>query len=177
MGSFRDHNRNGSFNRGRSGGGSGRRFGGGFGGGRDRDGGRGDRGPAQMYDVVCSKCGKNCQVPFKPTGSKPVFCSECFRENEGSTSRFSSRNQNASSQSGSQDLSEINAKLDKIINILQQLELEPLDEEDSDNEEDEDLGDEEEIEEDSEEDLEDEEESDEEESEEESEEKVKGKDR
>ena len=150
MGSFRDHNRNGSFNRGRSGGGSGRRFGGGFCGGRDRDGGRGDRGPAQMYDVVCSKCGKNCQVPFKPTGSKPVFCSECFRENEGSTSRFSSRNQNASSQSGSQDLSEINAKLDKIINILQQLELEPADEEDDDSEseEDQDEETEEELEED-----------------------------
>ena len=150
MGSFRDHNRNGSFNRGRSGGGSGRRFGGGFGGGRDRDGGRGDRGPAQMYDVVCSKCGKNCQVQFKLTGSKPVFCSECFRENEGSTSRFSSRNQNASSQSGSQDLSEINAKLDKIINILQQLELEPADEEDDDSEseEDQDEETEEELEED-----------------------------
>ena len=32
----------------------------------------------RMYDVVCSECGKACQVPFQPKGDKPVLCSECF---------------------------------------------------------------------------------------------------
>jgi len=32
-----------------------------------------------MYKAVCSKCGKDCEVPFKPTGEKPVFCSDCFK--------------------------------------------------------------------------------------------------
>ena len=32
----------------------------------------------EMYDAVCAECGKPCQVPFKPTGERPVYCSECF---------------------------------------------------------------------------------------------------
>jgi CxxC-x17-CxxC domain-containing protein len=40
-----------------------------------------DRPP--MHDAVCSECGKDCQVPFRPTGAKPVFCSNCFAENGG----------------------------------------------------------------------------------------------
>lgn len=54
-----------------------RGFGGGrsFGGGRDSDR---DSRPHQMYDAVCSECGNSCQVPFHPTGDRPVFCSQCF---------------------------------------------------------------------------------------------------
>jgi len=33
---------------------------------------------AQMYDATCSSCGKDCKVPFRPTGSRPIFCSICF---------------------------------------------------------------------------------------------------
>jgi len=32
----------------------------------------------KMYDATCSKCGKACQIPFRPTGDRPVFCSNCF---------------------------------------------------------------------------------------------------
>ncbi len=32
----------------------------------------------QMYDATCSSCGKDCKVPFRPTGSRPIFCSICF---------------------------------------------------------------------------------------------------
>lgn len=35
-------------------------------------------GQRQMFDVTCSSCGRNAQVPFQPTGSKPVYCSDCF---------------------------------------------------------------------------------------------------
>lgn len=50
---------------GREGGGS--RSGGGFGGQRE------------MHEAVCSACGITTQVPFKPSGSKPVYCRDCFR--------------------------------------------------------------------------------------------------
>lgn len=29
--------------------------------------------------VVCSACGSNTTVPFKPTKNKPVLCATCFR--------------------------------------------------------------------------------------------------
>ncbi len=37
-----------------------------------------DRGPREMHKAVCSECGRECEVPFKPTEGKPVFCRECF---------------------------------------------------------------------------------------------------
>jgi CxxC-x17-CxxC domain-containing protein len=40
----------------------------------------------EMFDVVCSDCGKDCQVPFKPTNSKPVLCSRCFEKKQGGSS-------------------------------------------------------------------------------------------
>jgi CxxC-x17-CxxC domain-containing protein len=44
-----------------------------------RDFGKGfDRGPRQMHDAVCSECGASCQVPFKPTEGKPVYCRDCY---------------------------------------------------------------------------------------------------
>jgi CxxC-x17-CxxC domain-containing protein len=39
----------------------------------------GDRGPREMHDAVCARCGKDTQVPFRPTGARPVYCSDCFR--------------------------------------------------------------------------------------------------
>lgn len=38
----------------------------------------------QMFPATCSECGDNCEVPFKPTGSKPVLCSNCFGDKGGS---------------------------------------------------------------------------------------------
>ena len=46
---------------------------GGFGG---RSGGYGA--PREMSDAVCSDCGQPCQVPFKPTEGRPVYCRNCF---------------------------------------------------------------------------------------------------
>ncbi len=48
--------------------------------GDDSYGGGGyDRPPRQLYDAVCADCGKTAQVPFQPTGSRPVYCNDCFR--------------------------------------------------------------------------------------------------
>ena len=43
-----------------------------------RGGGVGS-GPREYFAVVCSRCGNQAQVPFKPHMDRPVYCSDCFR--------------------------------------------------------------------------------------------------
>jgi CxxC-x17-CxxC domain-containing protein len=40
----------------------------------------------QMHKAVCAECGTECEVPFQPTGDRPVFCRDCFQNR-----RFNSR--------------------------------------------------------------------------------------
>lgn len=50
-------------------------------GGGNRGGGM-SRGPRQMYDVnlECAQCGtKITQLPFQPSGDRPVYCFDCNR--------------------------------------------------------------------------------------------------
>jgi CxxC-x17-CxxC domain-containing protein len=52
-------------------------------------GGDRDSRPKTMHDATCSNCGVQCQVPFRPNGSKPVYCRDCFPKMTGSsTNRF-----------------------------------------------------------------------------------------
>ena len=55
------------------------------GGGKSQFGNR-DKERPQMHEAVCSDCGKKCEVPFKPTGDKPVYCSQCFSSRRESSS-------------------------------------------------------------------------------------------
>ena len=32
----------------------------------------------EMHPAVCATCGKDTQVPFKPRGDRPVYCSDCY---------------------------------------------------------------------------------------------------
>jgi CxxC-x17-CxxC domain-containing protein len=32
----------------------------------------------EMHKAVCADCGKECEVPFKPDGRRPVYCRECW---------------------------------------------------------------------------------------------------
>jgi len=32
----------------------------------------------QLFDVTCSSCGNKAQVPFKPSGDRPVYCRDCY---------------------------------------------------------------------------------------------------
>ena len=32
----------------------------------------------QLYSVKCAKCGVQTQVPFKPSGDRPVYCRDCY---------------------------------------------------------------------------------------------------
>ncbi|MCM2325884.1 MAG: hypothetical protein NDI94_05445 [Candidatus Woesearchaeota archaeon] len=95
---------------------SGRSFGGGgrssFGGSR----GFGERKRLEMHQGVCDSCGKECEVPFKPTGSKPLFCSDCFRKKEGGND---SKSESSPSKSFTYELDVINMKLDKIMKKLE----------------------------------------------------------
>lgn len=55
----------------------------GDGGGHRGGGGGGGRSRAEMYDAVCSNCGTQTQVPFQPTGNRPVLCRDCFQASKG----------------------------------------------------------------------------------------------
>jgi len=66
-----------------------------------------------MHQAECAECGNRCEVPFRPTGDKPVYCSNCFGDNKGKS--FDTKKP---SQSNDQ-LEELNKKLDKIIKVLE----------------------------------------------------------
>jgi len=131
MGNFRSDSRGGFGGRNRGSGGYGGRSSGGRSfGGRDRDsggfGGR-DRRPLEMHEVICAKCGKETEVPFKPTGDKPVYCRDCFDKNGGDRDRGSRRSFDsggAGAGMSAEQFSQINAKLDKIIAFLETIEVE-----------------------------------------------------
>jgi len=105
----------------------GKRFGGpkkSFGGGRSfKDFGGGK---PMMHSATCSDCGARCQVPFKPNGSRPVLCSNCFGNDSRSGSKFfdAKRSDDRPKRFGGGEtnltdlLKEINNKLDMIIRSL-----------------------------------------------------------
>ncbi len=41
------------------------------------------QGPREMHAAVCSECNADCEVPFKPSGDKPVLCRDCFSASRG----------------------------------------------------------------------------------------------
>lgn len=103
-----------------------------------KDSGRNDRSGSrlEMHEATCAKCGKRCEVPFKPNGTKPIYCRNCFTKNDSSREnrsdnfrsrdrpdRFESRarpdRRTESESSSGDELSEINRKLDKIMRALE----------------------------------------------------------
>jgi len=120
-------------------------FRGGNGGGRPSFGGNrgGDR---EMHKAVCDECHKSCEVPFRPSGDKPIYCNDCFASKREDSPRpprkdFGDRgpkrdfggNQGSDSFNRpmrvpapvqtpddiKRQLGEISAKLDKLVNILE----------------------------------------------------------
>jgi CxxC-x17-CxxC domain-containing protein len=91
----------------------------------------GDRsrgGAPTMHKAICSECGKDCQLPFKPTGSKPVFCSNCFADKKGPDRRredkfersdsFKPRFDDNKKALNNPKMDEIISRLDQIIKLL-----------------------------------------------------------
>lgn len=111
-----------------------------FGGGRSF--GEGNRKPATLHRATCAQCGVSCEVPFRPTGERPVLCKDCFKRNGDSfpkpsrsfdePKRFGSDRSERSDRSESyaskgpdqtqKQLNAINAKLDKILEMLGEIE-------------------------------------------------------
>ena len=133
MGNFgrndRGGNRGGGFRGGNRGGHSS------FGGGRG-----GDRREVEMHKAICDKCHKECEVPFRPSGDKPIYCNECFsgkREggDRGGRKDFGNRNPRRefndkpmSKNTGAdisldvkKQLSDMNSKLDRLISVIENL--------------------------------------------------------
>ncbi|MFA5935313.1 MAG: CxxC-x17-CxxC domain-containing protein [Patescibacteria group bacterium] len=88
-----------------------------------------------MFDATCSECHNACQVPFKPTGRRPVLCNNCFRKDGGGSDRpsfgekrdFAPREERfgGATKDQSRDLLQlkeqmrtVNEKLDTILAIL-----------------------------------------------------------
>lgn len=133
MGNFNDRGgRGGGFRGGNRGGGRPS-----FGGNR----GGGDRREVQMHQAICDKCHKSCEVPFRPSSDKPIYCNDCFgdkRGNEAPRRDFKNRDSNrdfgnkqnfskSSFEKSSGDdikkqLADINAKLDRLTSMLEKAE-------------------------------------------------------
>jgi CxxC-x17-CxxC domain-containing protein len=132
----------GNFQGGNRGGGG---FRGGNGGGRPSYGGGnrgGDRGPVTMHKAVCDECHKSCEVPFRPSGDKPVYCNDCFGSKRGNDDRgprkdfggdraprreFSDRPAPAFAKPAtpsvdmSKQLGDISAKLDRLLGAIEKM--------------------------------------------------------
>lgn len=91
--------------------------------GSDR-GGRSGR-DVELFKTTCSACHKTCEVPFRPSGSKPVYCRDCFKENNpGDRRNNDSRGESRSSfrDNGTDDikrqLTTLESKVDSILALL-----------------------------------------------------------
>ncbi|MFH1744590.1 MAG: CxxC-x17-CxxC domain-containing protein [bacterium] len=78
-----------------------------------RPSGRQSFGDKKMFQTVCDKCHKECEVPFRPSGDKPVFCSDCFGKKESS-----SGDKVVGSDQHKKQFEMLNGKLDDILKIL-----------------------------------------------------------
>ncbi|MDP3804282.1 MAG: hypothetical protein Q8Q87_01880 [Candidatus Omnitrophota bacterium] len=41
-----------------------------------------------LHKTICANCRKECEVPFKPSGGRPVYCKECFAKRKAAGSSF-----------------------------------------------------------------------------------------
>ncbi|MBN2306871.1 hypothetical protein JXD20_02700 [Candidatus Peregrinibacteria bacterium] len=89
---------------------------------------RRDFGKGRMFPAVCAECGNDCEVPFKPTGDKPVFCNRCFESAGGRNSKpqrefrpqrsFEEKPKAANNEELKVQFEQLNAKLDRILKML-----------------------------------------------------------
>lgn len=95
----------------------------------------GNDGPREMHTAECSKCHKSCQVPFRPNGTKPVFCADCFtregdrdsRDSRDTRGSFQKREYGAPRSAPTEDrridelkrqLIQMDSKLDRIVQMI-----------------------------------------------------------
>lgn len=79
---------------------------------------RGDnrRDDRNMFKATCAECGSGCEVPFRPTGDKAVYCDSCFSgRNKNNTKRGPGTGGKAIS---SDQFDILNSKLNAILKVL-----------------------------------------------------------
>ena len=55
-----------------------------------------------LHKAICADCGNECEVPFRPTGERPVYCRECFSDHKDDSSSFRDRH----NKSGERDFAQ-----------------------------------------------------------------------
>lgn len=98
---------------------------------RSDRGGFGDRGPRkELHKAECANCHKVCEVPFRPSGDRPVYCRDCFggkseapRKEFSRAPRFERAPQARDTRIDEikQQVAALNAKLDRAIETLEAL--------------------------------------------------------
>ena len=71
-----------------------------------------DRAERQLFKAVCEDCGAPCEVPFRPTAGKPVFCDACFHGSDSVHKPAKAKDDYR------EHLAALHAKLDHILSIL-----------------------------------------------------------
>jgi len=70
------------------------------------------------HQVTCDGCGDECEVPFKPTSSKPVYCDDCFKK---TANRRGDTKGSRAQKDNSKEIEELNLKLDVVLDMLRDL--------------------------------------------------------
>ncbi|MFZ2167495.1 MAG: CxxC-x17-CxxC domain-containing protein [Minisyncoccia bacterium] len=81
----------------------------------------------ETHKTTCNECHAMCEVPFKPNGKKPVYCRNCYKGKETTTSftgqPFSRPTESSHEDAGGSDLKKqftiLNTKLDRLISAIE----------------------------------------------------------
>jgi len=81
----------------------------------------------EAHKAICDGCHAPCEVPFIPNGKKPVYCRNCYKGKETTTSftgqPFSRPTEYHAEDASSQDLKKqfsiLNTKLDRLISAIE----------------------------------------------------------
>lgn len=75
-------------------------------------------GDKQMFSATCDKCGNRCEVPFKPSSGKPVYCSDCFSKTNGRFDEMDSKSGSSNNDEFKKQFDLLNKKLDEIQSMI-----------------------------------------------------------
>lgn len=108
-------------------------------GGRPSSGGRDFGAQKELFKGECASCHKTCEVPFRPNGKKPIYCSDCFRKEDDRPQRdnrherpfreersftprapFAAAPKNRDMEDMKVQLASMNATLQKVLVLLQE---------------------------------------------------------
>lgn len=89
-----------------------------------------------LYRAKCDKCNSACEVPFQPTGQRPVYCRDCFRTTDANFFDKKPSFNNAPHPNSSNNeevvkqLKALNTKMDQLLEALSEFEVDVEEDED-----------------------------------------------